>query len=691
MIFVEKRRLSSNYKRAWLVVWLLAALFTPMTLSVETTQAAEVRQSYVWLNASQSEFSGWQNDGTQAISNGLQLDSAHFKTGHDPYSAGSYHGGNYYNGGSYYYGEALAPYYSPPGGLDSAIVSWNAQTPAGTWVEMRLRALVGQHWTREYIMGIWSSENGAIRRHSVSGQSDADGQVATDTLTLKTRASAFQVRAVLFTTNPAVTPRLTLAAVSAVRNGANAYIAPNRSAWGKDIAVPERSQMIYPDGGEVWCSPTSSSMVLAYWSNIKNNAGLNQTVPSAASHTLDWIYDGNGNWPFNTAYASAVGKNAGQDLAAYVSRFTSLAQVEPWIISGIPVIISIAYQPGQLAGTPIPQSDGHLIVVRGFDQAGNVITNDPAADPRKGQSVRIVYNRAQFEQRWLASSGGTVYLVYPPDWAIPANLGNTSWSPATPERLKSFADPAIEAIWNAADRPVATKTANRSWLWGPQPNTPARLESYAEGPNGYRIVQYFDKSRMEITRPEGDRNSPWFVTNGLLTVELVTGQKQLGDNTFQARNPAEIPVAGDPNSPLAPTYANFRSIASVDGKQNERRAPNRTGQAVTATLNRAGQQGQRSATGVSYTYYENTLGHNIANVFWSWMNDPNRSGLVSGWLFALGYPISEPFWVQINLNGQPQTVLVQLFERRALTYTPGNPAAFQVEMGNIGQHYMAWR
>ena len=36
-------------------------------------------------------------------------------------------------------------------------------------------------------------------------------------------------------------------------------------------------------------------------------------------------------------------------------------------------------------------------------------------------------------------------------------------------------------------------------------------------------------------------------------------------------------------------------------------------------------------------------------------------------------------------------MLVQLFERRVLTYTPSNPTQYQVEFGNIGQHYHAWR
>jgi hypothetical protein len=61
------------------------------------------------------------------------------------------------------------------------------------------------------------------------------------------------------------------------------------------------------------------------------------------------------------------------------------------------------------------------------------------------------------------------------------------------------------------------------------------------------------------------------------------------------------------------------------------------------------------------------------------------------WLFVLGYPIADPVWVQVKLQGAMQWVLVQPFERRLLTYTPSNPTGWQVEMGNIGQHYEAWR
>jgi len=29
--------------------------------------------------------------------------------------------------------------------------------------------------------------------------------------------------------------------------------------------------------------------------------------------------------------------------------------------------------------------------------------------------------------------------------------------------------------------------------------------------------------------------------------------------------------------------------------------------------------------------------------------------------------------------------------QRVLTYTPSNPAGWQVEMGNVGRHYYTWR
>ncbi|MCO5176624.1 MAG: hypothetical protein M9890_06590 [Thermomicrobiales bacterium] len=60
-------------------------------------------------------------------------------------------------------------------------------------------------------------------------------------------------------------------------------------------------------------------------------------------------------------------------------------------------------------------------------------------------------------------------------------------------------------------------------------------------------------------------------------------------------------------------------------------------------------------------------------------------------LYVLGHPLSEPYWVQTEVAGVEQYVLLQAFERRVLSYTPGNPDGWQTESGNAGQHYRIWR
>jgi hypothetical protein len=81
------------------------------------------------------------------------------------------------------------------------------------------------------------------------------------------------------------------------------------------------------------------------------------------------------------------------------------------------LIASIAYQDGELAGSPLPRVPGHLLVVCGFEERGHVVTCDPAA--RTDEEVGIVYDRLQFEHCWLRASNGTVYVVHPPGWNVP--------------------------------------------------------------------------------------------------------------------------------------------------------------------------------------------------------------------------------------------------------------------------------
>ena len=167
--------------------------------------------------------------------------------------------------------------------------------------------------------------------------------------------------------------------------------------------------MVYADGGRAWCSPTSTSMIVGYW--LRDERPCEPRVRAAVAGVYDPTYRGHGNWPFNTAYA------ASQGLEAYVARLESMAQAEPWIAAGVPVAFSFAFKVGELPGAPISSTNGHLAVLVGFDAAGNPIVNDPAAPADR--SVRRVYPRGALEGVWLGASGGTVYLIYPPDWSTP--------------------------------------------------------------------------------------------------------------------------------------------------------------------------------------------------------------------------------------------------------------------------------
>jgi endonuclease YncB( thermonuclease family) len=234
-------------------------------------------------------------------------------------------------------------------------------------------------------------------------------------------------------------------------------------------------------------------------------------------------------------------------------------------------------------------------------------------------------------------------------------------------------------------------------VWGPRATTPAIPEPYTEAPDGVRGVQYFDKARMEITHPDGDPSSIWYVTNGLLVVELLTGRMQTGDNAFVPRQPAQINVAGDANDPDGPTYATFASLTSA--------APAAAGALLTQRVDRAGQVtndaglAQYSVT-AAHRVQVPGLDHQIASPFWTFMNSSGlifqdgantTANLFVDPFYATGYPLTEAYWASVRVGGTTRDVLMQCFERRCLTYTPGNPAGFETEAGNVGLHYHAWR
>lgn len=144
------------------------------------------------------------------------------------------------------------------------------------------------------------------------------------------------------------------------------------------------------------CSPTSLSAVMAYY-------GIRETPESVAEAVMDNSDGIYGNWLFNTAYASTRG------LYSFAARLNSLDEAALYIKKGIPVIASLTFGPDELKGSPLKKTRGHLLVIKGFDARGNVITMDPAAC--EDSRTEIVYDRKDFEYAWLKNKFGTCYII----------------------------------------------------------------------------------------------------------------------------------------------------------------------------------------------------------------------------------------------------------------------------------------
>lgn len=259
------------------------------------------------------------------------------------------------------------------------------------------------------------------------------------------------------------------------------------------------------------------------------------------------------------------------------------------------------------------------------------------------------------------------------------------------------ANVAFFSTWERTERPVLDRLAARTWMWGPEARTGAISEAYLEASDGYRQVQYFDKTRMEINDPNADPDSPWFVTNGLLATELITGRIQVGHLTHVQASPARIQVAGDPH-PESPTYQTLSGLLDEPpldpGSMIDTRL---TREHDGHLLTRDADLQQRA---IEAEYYVPQTDHTVAGPFWEFMTSTGvvrengfnvRGPLFPDPFFATGYPVTEAYWVNVPIAGESQDVLLQCFQRRCLTYTPENPDGWQVEAGNIGLHYHEFR
>ncbi|SCE73920.1 Peptidase_C39 like family protein [Micromonospora coriariae] len=326
------------------------------------------------------------------------------------------------------------------------VPSWTADTPDGCWIEVELRGWHGNGpSTGWYLLARWAADDRAVRRTSVPGQRDGDARVDTDTLIVTgATVTGWQARVTLC--RPPGSPAgPVLRSIGAVATGhpptdpsdepePGGDRQPTAGAGrGRVLDVPRYSQRLHAGqhpqwggGGDSWCSPTCTSMVLAYWDAGPaperyawvEPPGPRPVVVHAARHCYDHGYAGAGNWPFNTAYAGLHG------VEAFVTRLRSLAEAEAFIAAGIPLIVSAAFRAGEVPGLAY-DTRGHLMVLVGFTADGDPVLNDPYAPD--DDAVRRTVPRRRFEVAWQRGSGGVAYVLRPASVPLPPPPAQANW------------------------------------------------------------------------------------------------------------------------------------------------------------------------------------------------------------------------------------------------------------------------
>ena len=359
-----------------------------------------------------------------------------------------------------------SPVVTPGFAWTELIASWNAETPPGTWVQILVRGIDALGTATAWlVLGRWAaadvSGGAAITRASLDGQRTAGAAVSTDTLVTGAAAAyrSWQLRVVLLrAAGTTATPVVRLAGAVATAVPATGSTAEATSRFGGTVttlAVPTYSQEVHSGhytawggGGEAWCSATTTAMILDYWGAGPTPAekawvspATDAQVDVAARMVYDAEYGGTGNWPFNTAYAGTRA-TAGVPLEGFVTRLADLAAAESYLSAGVPLGVSLSFSADQLTGAGYG-TGGHLMVLVGFDGAGNPVVNDPASHLIADNArVRMTYQRGQFERAW-AESGRTAYVIRP---------STTIAAPPTPSGARVPISPGSRSVVGEVDR-----------------------------------------------------------------------------------------------------------------------------------------------------------------------------------------------------------------------------------------------
>lgn len=298
-----------------------------------------------------------------------------------------------------------------PGFLFSEVLpSWNIDLPPGTGyvTQLRVRGTTGAWSDWYYVNGFKAVWDIPFKKNTFN----AHGKIDEDHWVGNAPAKLVKYRVWLFTVNPGRTPALRrfFMHIRGYPEHNSNYRNPDAPAPGPIAAagelapsvmldVPWRSQSIL--GREIrgeTCCPTSVAMILE-----KN--GRDEITTDVARMVYDFDTKKFGVWPRASQVMSEFG------LRAWVHRFRNLDDARRMLATGQPIIASIKAKEGELPEAPYRRTNGHIIVIIGYDESGFIV-NDPAtSDPKKGRGV--YYSNDGMQKAWI-DNGGVAIIGHKP-------------------------------------------------------------------------------------------------------------------------------------------------------------------------------------------------------------------------------------------------------------------------------------
>ncbi len=301
-----------------------------------------------------------------------------------------------------------SPILEPGVKFNKVVASWNVDTPSQSGFAMEIR--VGRKsdgvWSPYLYIGDWGdvTPTGEKVVDCDLGKIDVDFFKSTerfDRVQYRLRAvSAGDGETVVNVRRIAICVSDTTGIPTSVFTPSIPVERPASEQWQRRLPVPFRSQKTDdPDMKGKTCSPTSVAMVLAY-------RGVDRPTDDVAQKCFDPVHQIYGNWPRNVQAAYSLG------VPGYLTRFSDWAEVERMIASGQPLVISIHVdEEDSLRNAPYRTTDGHLIVLMGFDSEGRALVNDPAVTDV--ENSERAYYREDLEKVWMHATDGLTYVLLP--------------------------------------------------------------------------------------------------------------------------------------------------------------------------------------------------------------------------------------------------------------------------------------